>query len=59
MFRLDWTKMSRTEPFKAIPYVTSKEVDTAERLLKDIKFEEIDEFIDYGLTQPATAPIKL
>ena len=39
------------ETLAGIPYVTSKEVATAKRLLQEIPFEEMDAFIDYGLAE--------
>ncbi len=39
------------QPLKAIPYVISKEVETAKRLLKEVPFAEMDEFLDFGLSE--------
>jgi len=38
-------------PLKLIPYVSSKDVETAKRLLRSIGFDQIGEFLTYGLAE--------
>jgi hypothetical protein len=44
-------EMRSGQPTKAIPYVSSKEVETAKQLLAQVRFEEIADFLDYALGQ--------
>ena len=39
------------KPLTLIPYVSSKDVETAKQLLKAVSFGEIGEFLDYALTE--------
>jgi hypothetical protein len=39
------------QPVKDVPYVSSKEVQTARQLLAQVSFDEIPGFLDYGLAQ--------
>ena len=39
------------QPLKLIPYVSSKDVETAKKLLQSVGFDEIGAFLDYGLAQ--------
>ncbi len=40
-----------SQPVKDIPYVSSKEVETAKHLLKQVPFEEVSDFLDYALSE--------
>jgi len=39
------------QPIKDVPYVSSKEVETARQLLAQVPFDEIPRFLDYALAQ--------
>jgi len=39
------------KPLTLIPYVSSKDVETAKQLLKAVSFDHIVEFLDYALTE--------
>jgi hypothetical protein len=39
------------QPIKDIPYVSSKDVDTAKQFLARVKFAEIPDFLDYALAE--------
>ena len=39
------------QPVRDIPYVSSKEVETAKHLLKQVPFEEVSDFLDYALSE--------
>jgi hypothetical protein len=39
------------QPIRDIPYVSSKEVETARHLLTQVPFEDVSNFLDYALTE--------
>lgn len=39
------------QPVRDIPYVSSKEVETAKYLLKRVSFQEVSDFLDYALSE--------
>lgn len=46
-----FAKKRRAPADVGIPYVASKDVETAKLVLSHIPFEQVSDFIDYGLTQ--------
>jgi hypothetical protein len=46
-----FAKKRRAPAEAGIPYVASKDVETAKFILSHVSFEQVSDFIDYGLTQ--------